>query len=110
MTGLTGQVSKAAIAAAVFAIGLTSACTSVESVRSSSEPGLVHRFAAPYQKVLDAMPTALEALKMQVAESTDIASDQRVIIARYPASWSRLGYYVRISIKELNAHQTEVEV
>jgi len=110
MTGLARQVKKAAIAAAVFAIGLTSACTSVESVRSSSEPGFVHRFAAPYQKVLDAMPAALEAVNLQVAESTDMPSGQRVIIARHPASWSRLGYYARISIKELNAHQTEVEV
>jgi hypothetical protein len=104
------QISRAAMAAAILAIGLTSACTSVESVRNSKESGFVHRFAAPYREVLDAMPAALEAVNLRVAESTDTASGIRVIIARYPASVLHLGYYVRISIKELNAGQTEVEV
>jgi len=104
------QISKAAMAAAILTTGLTtSACTSVESIRDSKESGFVHRYAAPYQKVLDAMPAALEAVKMRVVESTDTASGNRVIIARYPVSALHQGY-VRISIKELNAGQTEVEV
>jgi hypothetical protein len=110
VTGVARHISRAAIAAAILA-GLTvSACTSVESVRNSKESGFVHRFAAPFRQVLDAMPAALEAVKLRVAESTDTASGTRIIIARYPASALHLGYYVRITIKELNAGQTEVEV
>jgi len=111
VTGVARLISRAAIGAAVLAIGLTvSACASVESIRNSKEAGFGHRFAATYQQVLDAMPAALEAVKLRVAESTDTASGTRVIIARYPASALHLGYYVRITIKELNAAQTEVEV
>jgi hypothetical protein len=111
VTGVAQHLSTVAIAAAVLAIGLTvNACTSVESVRNSEETGFVHRFAAPYRQVLNAMPAALEAVKLRVAESTDTASGARVIIARYPASALYLSYYVRITIKELNAEQTEVEI
>ena len=56
------------------------------------------------------MPAALQAVKLRVAESTDTTDGTRVIIARYPASALYLGYYVRITIKELNSGQTEVEV
>ena len=55
-------------------------------------------------------PAALEAVNLRVAESTDSSTGTRVIIARYPTSVLHLGYYVRITIKELNAGQTEVEV
>ena len=110
VTGVARHISRAAIAAAILA-GLTvSACTSVESVGNSKESGFVHRFAAPYLQVLHAMPAALEAVKLRVAESTDTTNGTRIIIARYPASALHLGYYVRITIKELNAGQTEVEV
>ena len=105
------HISGAGTVAAVLAIGLTvSACTSVEAVRNSKESGFIHRFAAPYRQVLDVMPAALEAVKLRVAESTDAASGTRVMIARYPASALHPGYYVRITIRELNAGQTEVEV
>jgi hypothetical protein len=111
VTGVAGHISSAARAAAVLAIGLTaSACSSVESVRNSKESGFVHQFAAPYRQVLDAMPAALETVKLRVDESTDTANGTRVIIARYPGSVLHLGYYVRITIKELNAGQTEVDV
>ncbi len=85
------------------------ACTSVESVRNSKESGIVHRFAAPYQKVLDVMPAALETVKMRVCESTDMGNGKRIIIARYPASILHQGY-IRIAIKDLDAGHTEVEV
>ena len=68
------------------------------------------RGASNTMNAADAMLAALEAVKLRVAESTDTASGTHVIIARYPASALHLGYYVRITIKELNAGQTEVEV
>lgn len=55
------------------------------------------------------MPAALEAVKMRVVESTDTATGERIIIARYPVSALHQGY-VRISIKELSAGQTQVDV
>jgi hypothetical protein len=105
------HIGKVVMAASILGIALTvSACTSVESARNSKETGFVHRFAAPYRQVLDAMPAALEAVKLRVIESTDTASGTRVIVARNPTSALYLSYYVRITIKELNAAQTEVEV
>jgi hypothetical protein len=98
------------VATAVI-IGLTAnACSSVESTRDSKEVGSIHRFTAPYRQILDAMPAALEAVKLRIIESTDVSPTARVIITRHPSSALYLGYYVRVTIKELNAGQTEVEV
>jgi hypothetical protein len=97
-------------AATILAVGsATSACTSVDSVRASRESGVVHRFVAPYQTVLAVVPAALEALKMRVAESTDPARGEHVIVGRYTAALLRDGF-VRISIRKLNDDQTAVEI
>lgn len=98
-------------ARAIVALGLiASACTTLDSVRSSNETGYVHRFAVPYREILGATPSALEAVKIAVIDSADPKPGTHVIMARRGMTAFHVGEYVRVTIRELGESLTEVAV
>lgn len=89
---------------------MTSACTSIDSVRNSKDLGYVHDFAVPYQEVLDATPAALEAVKLQVIDSTAPKPGIRIIMASHGKPNLGVGEYVRVTITDLGPHRTQVAI
>jgi hypothetical protein len=105
------QVHRLALAGAVLAFGLTTgACSSLQSVRNSKEPGYAHRFAVPYGKILDAAPPALQAVQMTIIDTSDPVPGKRVIMARHGISAGSWGEYVRVTITERDAGHTDVAI
>jgi len=102
---------RLALTGGVLALGLaTGACSSLESVRNSKDPGYAHRFAVPYPTILDAIPSALQAVKLTIIDTSDPAPGTRVIMARHGISTGSWGEYVRVTITERDAGHTDVAI